>query len=46
MVFFLVTFVFRPEFLELLDDLIIFADLLVDDKQHGIDREYNSQQNP
>jgi len=46
MIVILVTFVFRPEFLELLDDLIISADLLVDDKQHGIDREHNSQQNP
>jgi len=35
--------VFRPELFELLDDLIIFADLLVDDKQHGINREHNSQ---
>jgi hypothetical protein len=38
--------VFRPEFLELLDDLIILADLPMDGKQHGIDREHDSQQNP
>jgi hypothetical protein len=46
MVSLLVTVVFRPEFLELLDDLIIFANLLVDGKKHGIQREDNSQQNP
>jgi hypothetical protein len=38
--------VFCPEFFELLDNLIIFADLLVDGKQQGIEREYDSQQNP
>jgi hypothetical protein len=43
MILLLVAFVLVPEFFELLDDLIIFADLLVDDKQHGIDREHNSQ---
>jgi hypothetical protein len=46
MVSLLVTFMFRPEFLELLDDLIIFADLLMDGKKHGIEREHNSQKNP
>jgi len=29
-----------PEFLELLNDLIVPADLLVDDEEQGIDREY------
>jgi len=42
MIVFLVSFVFRPEFLELLDNLIIFADLLMDRKQDGIDRKHSS----
>jgi hypothetical protein len=44
MIVLLVSFVFAPEFFELLNDLVIFADLLVDGKQHGIEREHDSQQ--
>ncbi|WP_423987929.1 hypothetical protein, partial [Methanoregula sp.] len=46
MVFLLVTFVFLSEFLELLDDLIVFADLLIDGKQHGIERDYSAKHYP
>jgi hypothetical protein len=43
MIVLLVVFVLGAEFLELLDDFVISANLLVDGKQHGIDREYGSQ---
>jgi len=46
MIVLLVILVFRPEFLKLLDDLIIFANLLMDGKQNGIQREHNSKKNP
>jgi hypothetical protein len=39
-------FVFSPELPELLNNLVISANLLVDDKQHGIKREHHSQHNP
>jgi hypothetical protein len=42
----LVAIVFGTVFLELLDYLIILADLLVDGKQHGIEREHGSKHNP
>jgi hypothetical protein len=38
-----VMFMFLSESFELLNDLIIPADLLLDDKQQGIDREHGSQ---
>jgi len=46
MIALLVGFMFSPELFELLNNLVIFADLLIDGKQHGIEREYYSQQNP
>jgi len=33
-----------PEFLELIDDLIVPADLLVDDEEQGIDWEHGPKQ--
>jgi len=39
-------FVFVLEFFELLDDLIVFANFLVDGKQQGIQREYGPKHNP
>jgi len=42
MIVLLMIFVFRPEFLELLDDFIILSDLLMDRKQDGIQREHSS----
>ncbi len=46
MIILLVGVVFGPELLELLNNLVIFADLLIDGKQHGIEREHDSQQDP
>jgi hypothetical protein len=42
----LVMLVLVPEFLELLDYLILSADLLVDGKQQGIEREHYPDNNP
>src|SRR5512136_1526417 len=41
-----VSLVFRPEFPELLDDFIVPANLLVDDKQHGIEGEHSPEHHP
>jgi len=46
MIVFLVSFVFAPEFFELLNDLVIFADLLIDGKQHGIERKHSKERGP
>jgi hypothetical protein len=46
MIFLLALFVLVPEFLELLNDLIIFADLLIDGKQHGLERENGPENYP
>jgi hypothetical protein len=42
----LVGIVFGPQFFKFLDNLIIPADLLVDGKQQGIDREHDTHQDP
>ncbi len=38
-------FMFSPQFFELLDNLVVPADLLVDDKEHRVDRQHRSQDN-
>jgi hypothetical protein len=40
----LIGFVFLPEFLELLNNLVILSDLLVDREKDGIDREHSAEQ--
>jgi hypothetical protein len=46
MILLLALFMLVPEFFELLDDLIIFADLLLDGKQHGIERKHRGKHYP
>jgi len=46
MIFLLALLMLVPEFLELLDDLIIFAYLLIDGKQHGIERKHGGKHYP